>query len=76
MSIVTSVLDKLRLFGAMPAWIAALVPKLTLDPSRISLSSFGRGREWSSVTRAEEFQRKELVRRAFNEMQGRLPVAR
>ncbi len=75
MSIVTSMLEKLELFGALRPWISALAPKLTLDPSRISLS-FGRGGEWVSAESSAEFRRAELARRTINEMQSRLPVAR
>ena len=72
MSIVTSLLDKLQFIGAMQLKIASFVPKLRLSRS----GSFGRRKEWSSIAGAEEFRREELARRAFNEMQGRLPIAR
>jgi len=76
MSIVTTVLGKLAFIDAIKPKIASLESKLTRSHALAPSVSFARAREWSSPTRAEEFRREELARRAFDEMQARLPIAR
>lgn len=76
MSIVTSVLDRLRLTGALSSKIISFGPKLNLQLSQVLWKHFSHGREWTSTKHSQEFQREAMVRRAFYEMQGRLPIAR
>jgi hypothetical protein len=76
MSIVTTVLGKFGFIGAMRPKIASLGSKLTGGHSVLPHVSLGRPREWFSPNRAEDFRREELARRAMNQFQGRLPIAR
>lgn len=73
MSIVTNVLDKLGLTGALSPKIISFVPKLNLQ---VLWMHFSQGREWTSAEHSQEFQREAKARRAFYEMQGRLSSAR
>ena len=76
MSIVTNVLEKLGLTGALSPKTISLVPKLNLHLSQALSEHFGQGREWTSAKHSQEFQREAMARRAFYEMQGRLQSAR
>jgi hypothetical protein len=76
MSIVTNVLDKLGLTGALSPKTISFVPKLNLQLSQVLWKHFSQGREWTSAKHSQEFQREAMTQRAFYEMQGRLPSAR
>jgi hypothetical protein len=76
MSIVTNVLDKLRLTGAINSKLTSFAPKLNIQLSQILWKKLSLGRDWLSTRRSEEFQREAMAQRAFNEIQGRLPLAR
>jgi len=76
MSIVTSVLDKLGLTRALSPKTISFVPKLNLQLSEVVWKHFSQGRGWTSAKSAQEFQKEALARRAFYEVQGRLPSAR
>ncbi len=76
MSIVTNVLDRLGLTGALSPKIISFVPKLNLQLSQVLWKHFSQGREWTSAKHSQEFRREAMARRAFYEMQGRLPSAR
>lgn len=73
MSIVTNVLDKLGLTGALSTKTISFVPKLNLQ---VLWMHFSQGREWTSAKQSQEFHREAMARRAFYEMQSRLPSAR
>jgi hypothetical protein len=76
MSIVTNVLDRLGLTGALSPKISSIAHELNLQFAQIAWLKFHGGRMWSSVKASHEFQREVMVRRSISEMQGRLPVAR
>ena len=76
MSIVTSLLDKTAFIGAIKPKIAFFESKLNSLRSLVPSLSLGGARQWYSPANADEFRRADLARRAFNESQGRLPVAR
>ncbi|MGD0690124.1 MAG: hypothetical protein ABSA50_10180 [Candidatus Bathyarchaeia archaeon] len=76
MSIVTNVLDRLGLTGALSPKIISFVPKLNLQLSQVLWKHFSQGQEWTSTKHSQEFQRESMARRALYEMQGRLPIAR
>jgi hypothetical protein len=76
MSIVTNVLNKLGLTGTVNRKINCFAPKLNIQFSQILWKNLRLGREWPSTRRSEEFQREKMARRAINEMQGRLQLAR
>ena len=76
MSIVTSVLGKLQLIGAVWLKIASFGPKLTSIRGSAGSSNPKRSREWFSASHGDTFNNMQQARRSYNESFSKLPVAR
>lgn len=74
MSIVTNLLGRLGIFGAIQPKIGKLVAKLAVESTKIQWPSLSP--EWSSTALAEGFRRQNVASRAISEMQVRSPIAR
>ena len=74
MSKVTTILNKMEVFGALHAKINFRLPRISLNHLHSS-SRFGRHAEWGCNAGFLEFQKDFQTRRCFNEMENRLPVA-
>jgi hypothetical protein len=76
MSIVTNVLEKLGAIGAIKPRIVLLESGLTGMLVGITRVHIVAEKAWHSQANAQDFQRRELARRTFNESMAKIPAAR